>query len=222
MASLPPRAQGLSIPHGPGPRAFPFPPASQRWSWSTFTRASVLEPVPRAKPHAGDALRVSISFYYISGRLRLFDSYEKYDSTFIFDFLIAFTSRLIFLKRSYQRHSRSLQKISAWAEFIGYAGSISLKFRDLNWVSDDDKCVKSSIEFAITGGNGCEEEKQRLSKLCEKKMMKRLSVVQDSADALMALADIRDGGGPFLGPLSVSLAGMLSALISTRKNWVSC
>nr|XP_028950503.1 LOW QUALITY PROTEIN: peroxisomal membrane protein 11A-like [Malus domestica] len=117
---------------------------------------------------------------------------------------------------------RNLQKISAWAEFIGYAGSISLKFRDLNRISEDEKCVKSSIEIAITRGNGCEEEKERLSKLREKKMMKRLSVVQDSADALMALADIRDGGGPFLGPLSISLAGMLSALISTHKNWVSC
>ncbi|XP_050124294.1 peroxisomal membrane protein 11A-like [Malus sylvestris] len=121
-----------------------------------------------------------------------------------------------------KKHSRNLQKISAWAEFIGYAGSISLKFRDLNRISEDEKCVKSSIEIAITRGNGCEEEKERLSKLREKKMMKRLSVVQDSADALMALADIRDGGGPFLGPLSISLAGMLSALISTHKNWVSC
>ncbi|KAB2628096.1 peroxisomal membrane protein 11A-like [Pyrus ussuriensis x Pyrus communis] len=120
------------------------------------------------------------------------------------------------------RLSRNLQKISAWAEFIGYAGSISLKFRDLNRISEDEKCVKSSIEIAITRVNGCEEEKERLSKLCEKRMMKRLSVVQDSADALMALADIRDGGGPFQGPLSVSLAGMLSALISTHKNWVSC
>ncbi|KAM0967818.1 hypothetical protein ACFX2A_016553 [Malus domestica] len=121
-----------------------------------------------------------------------------------------------------KKHSRNLQKISAWAEFIGYAGSISLKFRDLNRISENEKCVKSSIEIAITRGNGCEEEKERLSKLREKKMMKRLSVVQDSADALMALADIRDGGGPFLGPLSISLAGMLSALISTHKNWVSC
>ncbi|KAB2604185.1 peroxisomal membrane protein 11A-like [Pyrus ussuriensis x Pyrus communis] len=121
-----------------------------------------------------------------------------------------------------KKHSRNLQKISAWAEFIGYAGSISLKFRDLSRISEDEKCVKSSIEIAIMRGNGCEEEKEKLSKLREKKMMKRLSVVQDSADALMALADIRDGGGPFLGPLSISLAGMLSALISTHKNWVSC
>ncbi|KAM2724447.1 hypothetical protein EV1_027268 [Malus domestica] len=89
-----------------------------------------------------------------------------------------------------KKHSRNLQKISAWTEFIGYAGSISLKFRDLNRISEDEKCVKSSIEIMITRGNGCEKENERLSKLCEKKMMKRLFVVQDLADALMALMDI--------------------------------
>lgn len=139
--------------------------------------------------------------------------------------LYFFVEQFIWLAKSGlidSKHSRSLQKISAWAEFIGYVGSISLKFRDLNRISEDEKCLKSSIEIAITRGNKCQEEKERLSKLCEKKLMKRLSVVQDAADALMALADIRDGDGPFLGPLSISLAGMLSALISTHKNWVSC
>jgi hypothetical protein len=52
--------------------------------------------------------------------------------------------------------------------------------------------------------------------------MKKLSIVQDFADGLMALADIRDGRGRFSGPLFMSCAGLLSALISTRKNWVSC
>ncbi|KAJ6679269.1 hypothetical protein OIU79_019095 [Salix purpurea] len=38
----------------------------------------------------------------------------------------------------------------------------------------------------------------------------------------MASADIPDGRGQFPGPLLVSCAGLLSALISTHKNWVSC
>ncbi|KAL0314730.1 UNVERIFIED_CONTAM: Peroxisomal membrane protein 11A [Sesamum angustifolium] len=53
-------------------------------------------------------------------------------------------------------------------------------------------------------------------------MMKRLSMVQDLADGLMALADIRDGRGRLSTPLLVSSAGLLSALISTHKNWISC
>ncbi|KAM1063332.1 hypothetical protein ACFX13_028156 [Malus domestica] len=92
--------------------------------------------------------------------------------------------------RSSNFDSNQERKISTWTEFIRYAGSISLKFRDLNRISEDENCVKSSIEIMITRGNGCEKENERLSKLCEKKMMKMLFVVQDLADALMALMDI--------------------------------
>ncbi|XP_050364438.1 peroxisomal membrane protein 11A [Argentina anserina] len=121
-----------------------------------------------------------------------------------------------------KKHARRLGLMSAWAEFVGYLGSVSLKMRDLNRIKEEEKRVKMSIEVAITRGIKCEEEKERLGKLIEKKLMKRFSVVQDLADALMAVADIRDGKGHFLGPLSVSIAGLLSALISTHKNWVSC
>lgn len=120
------------------------------------------------------------------------------------------------------KHSRTLQRISAWAEFIGYIGSISLKLKDLKRIEEEEKCLKSSIEIAITRRIGYKEEADKMRKLKEKSLLKRLSVVQDLADGLMALADIRDGNGLFLGPLSVSCAGLLSALISTHKNWVSC
>lgn len=120
------------------------------------------------------------------------------------------------------KHARNLQKISAWAEFIGYIGSISLKFRDLNRIREDEACLESSIGIAITRGIGYKEENERLRKVREKKLMKKLSIVQDLADGLMALADIGEGKGLLLGPLSVSCAGLLSALISTHKNWISC
>ncbi|CAN0922064.1 Peroxisomal membrane protein 11A [Linum grandiflorum] len=61
-----------------------------------------------------------------------------------------------------------------------------------------------------------------MGKLKEKKVMKRLSIVQDLADGFMALADIRDGKGKLSSPLFLSCAGLLSAIISTQKNWVSC
>lgn len=139
--------------------------------------------------------------------------------------LYFFVEQLVWLVKSGLidgKHARNLQMVSAWAELVGYLGSISLKIRDLNRISEDERSVKLSIELAITRGIGCQEEKERLSKLIEKKLMKRLSVVQDLADALMAVADIRDGKGHFLGPLSISIAGLLSALISTHKNWISC
>ncbi|GLT45867.1 hypothetical protein SLA2020_196670 [Shorea laevis] len=60
-----------------------------------------------------------------------------------------------------------------------------------------------------------------MKKLREKKLMKTLSTVQDLADGLMALADIRHGKGSPSGQLLVSSAGLQSAIISTHKNWVS-
>lgn len=139
--------------------------------------------------------------------------------------LYYFVEQFIWLAKSGlidPKHSRSLQKISAWAEFIGYIGSISLKFRDLKMILEDEACLASTIEIAISRGNGYKEEEQRMKKLKAKKLMKKLSIVQDFADGLMALADIRDGKGTLFGPLWVASAGLLSAVISTHKNWLSC
>jgi len=120
------------------------------------------------------------------------------------------------------KHARTFQKVSAWAELVGYFGSVALKLADLNTISEEEKCLGSSVEITSLRGVGCVEEESRLRKLIEKKTMKRLSVVQDLADAVMALDDILDGNGPFSKPVFMASAGLLSALISTHKNWVSC
>ncbi|KAJ9674658.1 hypothetical protein PVL29_023909 [Vitis rotundifolia] len=120
------------------------------------------------------------------------------------------------------KHSRNLQKISAWAEIVGCIGSISLKIRDLKRINEDESRLQSTIEISISRGLKYDEEAKKIQKLKEKRLMKRLSIVQDLADGLMALADIRDGEGRLSGPLLMSSAGLLSALISTHKNWLSC
>ncbi|KAL9994577.1 putative peroxisomal biogenesis factor 11 [Helianthus debilis subsp. tardiflorus] len=119
-------------------------------------------------------------------------------------------------------HARVLQRVSAWAELIGYVGSVGMKIRELKGISFDESCLLSSIEIAVTRGDDVECEMERLGKLREKKLMKRLSLVQDVADGLMAVADIRDGKGRLSGPLLMASAGMVSAVISTHKNWLSC
>ncbi|KAJ4836430.1 Peroxisomal membrane protein 11A [Turnera subulata] len=120
------------------------------------------------------------------------------------------------------RHARGLGKLSAWAEFVGYIGSVALKVRDLKGLMEDEACLESSIGIAITRGIVFRDEEERLRKLRGKLLLKKLSVLQDFADGLMALADIRDGKGKLSAPFLVSCAGLLSALISTHKNWVSC
>ncbi|KAJ6794237.1 peroxisomal membrane protein 11A [Iris pallida] len=105
-------------------------------------------------------------------------------------------------------------KISAWAELLGYVGSVSLKIKDLQRIRSElsDSSNSKDDDDAII----------RRRKLKEKMAMKRLSIVQDLADGAMALADVRDGKGPMTGPTLMASAGLLSALISAHKNWNSC
>nr|GME11459.1 peroxisomal membrane protein 11A [Ipomoea batatas] len=121
-----------------------------------------------------------------------------------------------------KKHLSQLQRISAWCELIGYIGSVSLKVKELQRIAEDEAGVVSNIETAAVGGLARLADGEKLRKLREKKLLKRLSIAQDFADALMAVADIRDGKGLLSGKLLLSSAGLLSALISTHKNWVSC
>lgn len=139
--------------------------------------------------------------------------------------LYYFVEQFVWLAKSGlidSKHSRNLQKISAWTEFIGYLGSISLKFRDLRRINEDEACLESKIEIAVAMGVKYDKEAQSMRKLKVKKLLKKLSIVQDVADGLMAFADLQDGKGRLSSPLLVSCAGLLSAIISTHKNWLSC
>ncbi|XP_051139911.1 peroxisomal membrane protein 11A-like [Andrographis paniculata] len=124
--------------------------------------------------------------------------------------LYYFVEQLVWLGKAGlidKRRLPKLQLMSAWCEFVGYFGSVSLKVLELRKIGEIESSSSSSSE-------------EDVKKLREKKKMKRLSVVQDFADALMALADIREGIAP--PPAVISSAGLLSAVISTHKNWVSC
>ncbi|KAI3777431.1 hypothetical protein L1987_47231 [Smallanthus sonchifolius] len=139
--------------------------------------------------------------------------------------LYYFVEQFVWLAKSGlidSKHSKMLQRISAWAELIGYVGSISLKIRDLRGILEDEACLVSSVEIRVKRRDGTETEEEKLKKLREKKLMKKLSMVQDVADGLMAVADVRDGKGRLSGPMLMASAGMLSAIISAHKNWLSC
>ncbi|KAG6553942.1 hypothetical protein Mapa_004859 [Marchantia paleacea] len=119
-----------------------------------------------------------------------------------------------------KRHSKELQKWSAWSEFIGYLGSVTLKFFQV-WA------MRSKEAALLKGLPLCEglDEKVRISKelrmVRAKRFMKTLSLVQDLSDSLLALNDIKDNKGPLARPFLLAFAGLLSALISTHKNWNS-
>ncbi|KAF8109154.1 hypothetical protein N665_0102s0062 [Sinapis alba] len=133
-----------------------------------------------------------------------------------------FVEQFIWLSKSGLIDAKWLQKISAWAELVGYVGSVSLKVRDLREIKEEEACVASTIEISVTRGIGCECEEEKMKKLKEKKTLKVLSVLQDVADGLMTVADLRDGKGVLSAPSLIASAGLFSAVISTHKNWVSC
>ncbi|KAJ0640095.1 hypothetical protein HanOQP8_Chr16g0607541 [Helianthus annuus] len=99
----------------------------------------------------------------------------------------------------------------AWAELIGYVGSIGLKVRDLKGILEAEMCLVKRVE------SGDEE----LEKLREKKLLKKLGLVQDVADGLMAVADVHGGKGRLSVPVLLALAGLLSAVrLSTSRMFV--
>ena len=109
-------------------------------------------------------------------------------------------------------YARILQKISAWAELIGYVGSIALKVEEL-------KKIRLKMQSVSVSG---ERESETCKSLEKKMVLKKLSIVQDLADGLMAIGDVRDGKGVLFSPIIMASAGLLSALISAQKNWASC
>ncbi|XP_051181632.1 peroxisomal membrane protein 11-3 [Lolium perenne] len=109
-----------------------------------------------------------------------------------------------------------LQRLSAWAELLGYVGSITIKLKEMAKMESSIKTLRLNKE--VRG----EEEDEALRTLQGKLLLKRLSVVQDVADAFMALGDVTDGKGLLGSSTLTASAGLLSALISTHKNWNSC
>ncbi|CAH8362802.1 unnamed protein product [Eruca vesicaria subsp. sativa] len=136
--------------------------------------------------------------------------------------LYYFVEQFIWLSKSGLIDAKWLQKMSAWAELVGYVGSVSLKLRDLRKIKEEEVCIASTIEISVTRGIGYEGEEEKMRKLKEKKTLKMLSVLQDLADGLMTIADLRDGQGVLSAPSVIASAGLFSAIISTHKNWVSC
>jgi Peroxisomal biogenesis factor 11 (PEX11) len=106
-----------------------------------------------------------------------------------------------------------LQKLSTWSELIGYVGSVALKTREM-------EKIKASIEAKKDETDDDEMDLERLNAKLE---LKKLSIVQDAADGVMALSDVKSFHfGMGFSALVVATAGMISALISTHRNWRAC
>lgn len=118
-----------------------------------------------------------------------------------------------------QRYSAKLQMISAWTELIGYCGSIAVKGLQISALREKESVLASKISSVTREAQVSEKYAAEICQLREKQVLKVVSIIQDLADGLLALADIRDGKGTLSNPLLLASAGLLSALISAQKNW---
>lgn len=123
-----------------------------------------------------------------------------------------------------KRYQKRLQMISAWAEFVGYIASVALKSLQVRSLLEKE----SSLSLAIEKGKdnvetaSLTQAAMKVAELRQKRFLKTLSIIQDFADAFIALSDIRDGKGMLANPVILSSCGLFSALISTHKNWSVC
>eukprot|EP00250_Pteridium_aquilinum_P007190 c16963_g1_i1 orf=199-978(-) len=166
-----------------------------------------------------NALRAAPSFSSCDGFLELVASGGEGIYYFIEQFIWLVKAGLLD-----KRHQKKLQLISAWAEFVGYFGSVTLKSLQVQAML----AKESNLSLALNDGKDRDETKSALraattlAEVRQKRVLKTLSIIQDLADALLALSDIRDGKGVLSNPLILSSCGLLSALISTHKNWSAC
>ncbi|GAX73908.1 hypothetical protein CEUSTIGMA_g1358.t1 [Chlamydomonas eustigma] len=120
-------------------------------------------------------------------------------------------------------HEKQIVYLSACAEFVGYLGSISLSFIKLKELTKleqslSEKLTKKREEDGVL-------DFQLEKKLAATKGLKALriaAIIQDFADAAIAINDIRGGCDPIIShPVTLALAGLLSGSISSYKNWTA-
>lgn len=116
-------------------------------------------------------------------------------------------------------------------ELIGYIGSVWLGVLRIQYLLDRENELEQELErrrVARGGGPGSPVDEKDIPLLEEIKMhraktiIRKLKLIQDFADALMAVADLRGGrggGGVFANRTVLASAGLVSGCLSAYKNW---
>ncbi|KAF8069640.1 PEX11A [Scenedesmus sp. PABB004] len=123
------------------------------------------------------------------------------------------------------KHSEAaLAKASAWAELLGYAGSVALSLHKLAALERQAAALQRKAKAArkdVDGGGCVDGGLLRQLELVRLARVLRLALIcQDLADSMGAINDLADGRiAGFNHPVVLSVAGLLSAAVSTYKYW---
>ncbi|EIE18544.1 peroxisomal biogenesis factor 11 [Coccomyxa subellipsoidea C-169] len=121
-----------------------------------------------------------------------------------------------------QRHARLFSLISASAELVGYVGSITLCALRIAAALERERALTEELHRRKKQAEyGDSELRAEVRALQERRLLRTLALTQDISDALLAVSDIRDGKGRLSNPVLLASGGLISGLISARKNWIA-
>lgn len=115
-----------------------------------------------------------------------------------------------------------LARLSAAAELVSYIGSSGLVLAALDGLALREVALLKEARFATWDGRDGTALQTELSALRARRSVLRAALAQDACDALLALADLREGKGGLLGSKPVLAgAGLASAMLGARKVWLA-
>jgi hypothetical protein len=134
-------------------------------------------------------------------------------------------------KKNKASWERRASRLSAWAESVGYACNIALGLARVRELAAAEARLRGELvaRYRASGGRADSvraEDVARLRGLRAARRLRAAAIAQDAADSLLALSDLLDGGGGAVGravshPALLALCGLLSAAVSTHKNWTA-
>lgn len=125
---------------------------------------------------------------------------------------------------------RRLSRASAWAESVGYACNIALGLARVRALAAAEAALRGELVARYRASAGAApldpRAVARLRQLRAARRLRAAAIAQDAADALLALSDLLEGRGGAVGralshPALLALCGLLSAAVSTQKNWAA-
>ncbi|KAG1670751.1 hypothetical protein FOA52_013978 [Chlamydomonas sp. UWO 241] len=119
------------------------------------------------------------------------------------------------------QQEKVLSDASVWAETVGYIGSITLSLLKLRELSAREARLSASFERKRTVEGVLDQGLERqLGAVRALKALRIAVIMQDVADACIAVNDIMGGDVPVIGhPVTIALAGLMSGSVSTYKYW---
>ncbi|KAI8476804.1 MAG: peroxisomal biogenesis factor 11 [Monoraphidium minutum] len=116
---------------------------------------------------------------------------------------------------------KRLSKVSAYSEAVGYAANIAVNLHRIRVMQLQELVLRARLFQSHKDGVPPDAAViKQIAALRSSRVLRTAFVVQDLADGLLALSDITEGRYKRMShPVVLALAGLVSAGVSSYKNW---